>query len=220
MKIFDFVIAFAKNSKNAFAFDIEILNNSFDWNRFYIVDNVKILNQKVFVLTVMYDAFTKSSFASFIENMKILIAMNMSSFKHFININNFVIEIFDFDIAINVFSKNSSSQHIENSKTSKKNSICIYELFVFFVFDFNINIDFEIYIIDIDAIISFFVLLFKRKLQLLSFRNFVLRHNLFDWNRSRINSIDRHIFAFFLYFYFECCFCFECYFCCFEYRFL
>ena len=123
---------------------------------------MKTLNQKMFVLIVKYRAFSKNSLVSFIENMKISIAMNMSFFKYFMNMNNFVIEIFDSDIAMNAFLKNSSIQQIENSKTMKKifvsifidfvsDSIYIYEFFALFIFDFNIDIDFEIYTIDIES---------------------------------------------------------------------
>ena len=124
---------------------------------------MKILNQEIFVLIVIYDAFSKNSFTLFLENLKILIAMNMSFFKHFMNMNDFAIETFDFDIAINAFLKNSSSQQIENSETMMTISISIfidfisdliyifYELFAFFVFDFNIDIDFKIYTIDIES---------------------------------------------------------------------
>ena len=150
-KIFDYINTFDETSKNSFAFDIESVSNiSFDWNRCYIVD-MKILNQKIFALTVTYDAFSKNSFALFFENLKISIAMNMSSLKHLMNMNDFTIETFDFDIAMNASLKNSSSQHIENSKTLKKNSICIYEFSAFSVFDLSIDIDFEIYTIDIET---------------------------------------------------------------------
>ena len=171
IKIFDFTNTFANFAKNSFAFDIESTSNiSFDWNRCCIVD-IKILNQKVFVLIVTYDAFSKNSFALFFENLKISIAMNMSFFKHFMNMNDSVIETFDFDIVMNAFSKNSSIQHIENSKTLKKNSIYIfYELFAFSVFDFNIDIDFQIYTIDIETFS-------------------------FDWNRCCIDFIEFNIFS-------------------------
>ena len=140
-----------------------------------IVD-VKILNQKIFVLIFKYRAFSKNSFALFIENMKISIAMNMSSFKHFMNMNDFAIEIFDSDIVLNAISKNSSIQQIENSETMKKtsDSIYIYEFFAFFIFDLSIDIDFEIYIIDIETVIQFFVASFK------SFRDITLRYESFD----------------------------------------
>ena len=72
---------------------------------------MKISNQKIFVLIVMYDAFSKNSFALFIENIKISIAMNMSFFKYFMNMNDSIIETFDFDITINAYSKNSLIQH-------------------------------------------------------------------------------------------------------------
>ena len=74
-------------------------------------------------------------------------------------------------------------------------SIYIYEFFAFFVFDFNIDIDFDIYTIDIETIIQRFVITFKRKMQLSSFRDFALRNISFNWNRSNINSIDCHIFS-------------------------
>ena len=118
---------------------------------FYIVD-VKIQNQKIFVLITLYDTCSKNSFASYFENIEISIAMNMSFLEYFINENNFVIEIFNFDIKLRAFSKNSSLQHIENSKTLKKNYV--YDFFAFFVFEFNIDIDFEIYTIDSKIIYS------------------------------------------------------------------
>ena len=179
-KIFDYTNTFDEISKNSFAFDI-VSNNSFDWNRCCIVDDMKILNQEIFALIVIFDAFSKNSFALFFENLKISIAMNMSFLKHFMNMNDFVIESFDFDIAMNAISKNSSIQQIENSETTKKisvsifidfisDSICIYELFAFFVFDHNIDIDFQIYTIDIETFS-------------------------FDWSRCCINFIDSNIFS-------------------------
>ena len=72
--------------------------------------------------------------------------MNASFLENFTNENNFAIETFDFVIEIDTSSKNSLIQHIEHSKTLKKNSIYI-ELFALSAFDFNIDIDFEIYII-------------------------------------------------------------------------
>ena len=142
---------------------------------------MKTLNQKIFDCAVTFDEVSKNSFASFIENMKISIAMNMSSLKHLMNMNDFDIETFDFDFAMNAFLKNSSSQHIENSKTMKKisDSICIYLLFALLVFDFSIAIDFEIYTVD-TSVIQFSVILSRRKLQLSSFRDLALRNISFD----------------------------------------
>ena len=174
-KIFDSINTFANFWKNSFESHIEknveivkVLNKTCVES---IVD-VKILNQKIFALIVMYNSFSKNSFALFFENLKISIAMNMSFFKHFMNMNDSVIEIFDFDIALNAISKNSSIQQFENLKTTKKisDSICIYEFFAFFVFDFNIDIDFQIYTIDIETFS-------------------------FDWNRCCNNSIDFSIFS-------------------------
>ena len=50
----------------------------------------------------------------------------MSFLKYFMNMNDFVIEIFDFDIVMNAISKNSSIQQIENSKTTKKIFVLIF----------------------------------------------------------------------------------------------
>ena len=170
-KFFDYINTFANFSKNSLTFDIEsISNNSFDWNRCCTV-NMKTLNQKIFVLIVIFDAFLKNSFALFFENLKISIAMNISSLKHFMNMNDFAIKTFDSDIAMNTSLKNSSLQHIENSKTLKKNSIHIfYELFSLSAFDLCIDIDFQIYTIDIETFS-------------------------FDWNRSCNNFIDSRIFS-------------------------
>ena len=137
---------------------------------------MKILNQKIFALIALYDAFVKNSL---VENMKISIAMNMSFFKHLMNMNDFDIETFDFDIAMSAFSKNSSIQHIQNSKTLKKNSIFIYEFSALSVFD-SIDIDFNAYTIDIETVVQSFVTSFRRKLQLLSFRDLALRNISFD----------------------------------------
>ena len=146
---------------------------------------MKILNQKIFVLIALYDAFSKNSL---VENMKISIAMNMSSLKYFMNMNDFAIETFDFDITLNAHSKNSSMQHIDDSKTLKKtfDSIYIYELSALLVFDFKIAIDFEIYTVNsitsnvTYSIIEISVTSFRRKLQLSSFRDLTLRNNSFD----------------------------------------
>ena len=160
-------------------------DNSFDWSRCCIVD-VKTLNQKIFALIAIFDAFLKNSF---VENMKISIAMNISSLKCLMNMNDFAIETFDSDITLNAHSKNSSTQHIENSKTMKNisDSICIYELSALLVFDFNIVIDFEIYTVDTLIIFS------RRKLQLSSFCDLALRNISFDWSRCCTNFIDSHI---------------------------
>ena len=53
----------------------------------------------------MYNVFSKNSFALFFENFEISIAMNMLFYKYFIHENDFVIEILNFDIALNTFSK-------------------------------------------------------------------------------------------------------------------
>ena len=189
-KIFDFTSTFANFSKNQSASHIDknietvVSNNSFDWNRCCTVD-MKILNQEIFALIVTYDAFSKNSPASFIENMKISVAMNMSSLKHLTDMNNSAIETFDSDIAMSAFLKNSSIQQIEDPETMKKtsDSIYIYELFALSVFDPSIDINFEIYTIDIEAVIQSSVA------SLRSFRDFALRHNSFDWNRCSTNFI-------------------------------
>ena len=192
-KIFDFTNTFNEVSKNAIE---SASNNSFDWSRCCIVDDVKILNQKIFALIALYDAFLKNSL---VENMKISIAINMSSLKHLMNMNDFAIETFDFDITLDAHSKNSSTQHIENSKTSKKNSIFIYELSALFAFDLSIDIDIQIYTVDsiisklTYSIIETFVMFFRRKLQLSSFRDFALRNISFDWSRCCTNSINSRI---------------------------
>ena len=154
-KIFDSISILAVISKSPSASHIEknietvkISNNSFDQN---IVD-VKISKKKIFEFIMLFDEESKNSLASYFEYIEISIIVNMSSQKHFINENDFVIEIFDFDIELNSFSKNSLIQHIENSKTMKKNSIHIYEFFAFSIFDFNIDIDFNFYSIDIENI--------------------------------------------------------------------
>ena len=199
-KIFDYTNTFDETSKNS----IELAsNNSFDWSRCYTVDlkivDMKILNQKIFDFAVTLDEVSKNSLALFIENMKISIATNMSSLKHLMNMNDSAIETFDFDIAMNASLKNSSSQHIANSKTMKKNSIFIYELSAFSAFDLNIDIDFEIYTIDSEITCSSTqssVTSFRRKkMQLSSFRNLALRNISFDWSRCCTNSIDSRIFS-------------------------
>ena len=198
-KIFVLIVIYETFSKNSIAFDIEISNKSFVQN---IVD-MKISKKKIFEFTNIRDQKLKNSFALYFENIDISIVVNISFLEHLIHKNDFIIETFDFDIALNVFSKNSSIQHIENSETIKKNSIYIYELFALFVFDFSIDIDFEIYttdsvILEITySIIQFFVTSFKRKMQLLSFRDFALRNISFDWNRS-IFFIDRRTFSIFI----------------------
>ena len=116
-KIFCYINTFDEVVKNSFAFDIEVSNISFDWSRCCIVDDVKILNQKIFALIVLYDAFLKNSL---VENKKISIVMNMSSLKHLMNMNDFAIETFDFDITLDASLKNSLIQHIENSKTWRR----------------------------------------------------------------------------------------------------
>ena len=135
---------------------------------------MKILNQEIFALVVVFDAFSKNSFALFFENLKISIAMNMPSLKHLMNMNDSDIEIFDSDIAMNAFLKNSSIQQTENSETMKKNSALIfYELSALSAFDLSIDIDFEIYTI-VTSVIQFPAASFR------SFRDLALRHNSFD----------------------------------------
>ena len=207
-KIIDYTSTFDEVAKNSFAFDIEVSNNSFDWSRCCTVNlkivDMKILNQKIFDCVVTLDEVSKNSLVSFVENMKISIAMNMSSSKHLMNINDFAIETFDFDITLNAHSKNSSTQHIENSKTLKKNSVYIYELSALLIFDLSIDIDFEVYTADsiiskiTYSIIEISVMFSRRKMQLSSFRDLALRHNLFDWNRFCINFIDRRIISIFI----------------------
>ena len=151
---------------------------------------IAFAKKKIFVLIVIYEAFSKNSSASYSENIEILIVVNNSFLEHLINENDFVIETFDFDIELNSSSKNSSIQHIENSETMKKifvsvfdfafDSIYIYELFAFSVFDFSIDIDFDIYTIDIETIIQFLVISARRKMQLSSFRDFALRNISFN----------------------------------------
>ena len=102
---------FIKNvllSKNSFASDIEknietmkISNNSFVEN---IVD-MKISNEKFFEFACIFDQKTKNSFVLHVKNIEISIAMNMLFFEHFINENNFIIEILIFVIEIITFSK-------------------------------------------------------------------------------------------------------------------
>ena len=127
--------------------------------------DVKILNQKIFALIVMFDAFSKNSLvSSHVKNIAISIAMNMSSLEHLINENDFAIETFDIDIEMNASLKNSLIQKIENFEISKKNSIYIYELFALSIFNLNIDIDFDFYIIDIETI-KFLVMSFYVKKQ-------------------------------------------------------
>ena len=144
-KIFDFTFTFDAISKSSRTSHIE--KNIKTKNVAKSIVNVKIQNQKIFVLIALYDTFLKNSFALYSKNIEISISENMSSFEHFINENSSAIETFDFDIKINTFCKNSLIQHIENAKTLKIDSI--YELFAFFIFDFSIDIDFEIYTIDL-----------------------------------------------------------------------
>ena len=196
-KIFDYTITFHITSKNSFVFDIDKFIEAMKASNKACVENivdVKILNQKIFALIALYDAFSKKSFASYVKNIEISIAMNTSSLEHFTKQNNFVIETFDSDIELDAYSKNQLIQHIENLKTLKKNSIYIYKLFALFVFDLIIDIDFEIYTIDIETIIQTSIASFRRKMQLSSFRDFALRNISFDWNRSNINFIDRRTF--------------------------
>ena len=142
---------------------------------------MKTLNQKIFDFAVTFDEISKNSFASFIENMKISIAMNMSSLKHLMNMNDSAIETFDSDTAMNASSKNSSIQQIEYLKTTKKtsDSTYIYEFSALFIFDHDIAIDFEIYTVD-TSVIQSSVILSRRKLQLSSFRDLALRNISFD----------------------------------------
>ena len=102
-KIIDYINTFDETAKNSCAIDIEVSNNSFDWSRCCTVDDVRILNQKIFALIALYDAFLKNLF---VENIKISIAMIMSSFKHLMNMNDSYIKTFAFDIVMNAFSKN------------------------------------------------------------------------------------------------------------------
>ena len=137
-----------------------------------IVD-MKILNQEIFALVVVFDAFSKNPSALFLENLKISVAMNMPFLKHLMDMNDLDIEIFDSGIAMNAFLKNSSIQQIENSETMKKDSTFIfYELFALSAFDFSIDIDFEIYTIA-TSVIQSSVASFK------SSRDLALRHNSF-----------------------------------------
>ena len=197
-KIFDFIDTFDETAKNLLALDIESISNiSFDWSRCCTVD-MKISKKEIFEFTRVFAQKSKNSLASYFKHIEISIVVNMSFFEYFINENDFAIEIFDFDIALNASSKISLIQHIENLKTLKKNSIYIYEFSALFVFDFSIDIDFEIYTIDsiiITSINQIFVTSSRRKMQLSSFRDFALRNISFDWNRSCTNFIDRRIFS-------------------------
>ena len=154
-KIFDFTITSHAISKSSFASHIEknietekALNQACVKS---IVD-VKTLNQKIFALIDILDVFSKNSLASYFKNIEIFVAMNISSLEHLINENDVVTETFDSVTEISAHSRNSLIQQIENSKTLKKNSIYIYEIFALSIFDLNIDIDFDLYIINIETI--------------------------------------------------------------------
>ena len=103
-KFFILIVIYEIFAKNSIVFDIEISNNSIVQR----IVNIKISKNFFFEFIRLFDQESKNSFASYFENIEISIVVNFSSLKYFINENDFAIETFDFDIELNVYSKNSS----------------------------------------------------------------------------------------------------------------
>ena len=206
-KIFDSIVTSHAISKSSFVSHIEKNIETVKVSNKACVESivdVKILKQKIFALIVIFDAFSKNSFASYIKNIEFSIAVNMSSLKHLTKQNDSTTEAFDSVIEIRASSKNPSIQQIENSKTLRKNSIYIYEIFALFIFDLSIDIDFDLYIIDIEAIKSHATKQTICELSALStfdlsidvdFNFFAIdiETESFDWSRFCTSSISRCI---------------------------
>ena len=181
-KIFDYINTFDEITKNSFAFDIQISNNSFDWSRCNTVD-MKTLNQEVFALIAMYDAFSKNPPALSPEDLEISVVMDMPSLKHLMDMDGPAIEAFDSGTAMDAPSKNSSIQHTEDPETLEKDSTYTYELPALPAFDPSIDIDFEAYTMDTEAVIQ------RPVASSRPFRGLALRHNSFGWSSCCTNPI-------------------------------
>ena len=116
-----------------------------------IVD-VETLNQEVFALAVIFDAFSKNPSASYTKDIEFPAAMDAPSLEHLTNEDVSATGAFDSDTTIGAPSKNPSMQQTEDSETLEKNSACIYELPVLPTFDLSIDIDFDFCTIDTETV--------------------------------------------------------------------
>ncbi|KAG7007048.1 hypothetical protein G7Y79_00011g029460 [Physcia stellaris] len=116
------------------------------------VVDMEALNQEVFALAAMYDAFLKNPPALSPEDLEISVAMDMPSLKHLMDMNGPAIEAFDFGTAMGAPLKNPSSQQTEDPEALEKDSAHIpYELPALPAFDLSIDIDFQTYTTDIET---------------------------------------------------------------------
>ena len=118
-----------------------------------IVD-VETLNQEVFALAAIFDAFSKNSPASYSEDTEISAAVDISSLEHLTEQDDSTAEAFDSTTATGESLKNPSIQHIEDPETMEKTSksaftdsasesAYIYKLPALPAFDLSIDIDFD-----------------------------------------------------------------------------
>ena len=159
---------------------------------------MEVLNQEVFALAALYDAFLKNPPA---EDMEISVAMDMPSLKHLMDMDGPAIEAFDSGTTLGAHSKNPSMQHTDDPETTEKTSVSaftdsasdsasIYELPALPAFDLSIDIDFSSYTVD-TSVIQSSVTPPRRKLQLSPFRGLALRNTSFGWSRCCTNPIGR-----------------------------
>ena len=190
------VFGYSSTSDEAAKNPIEASDNSFGWSRCCTVDDVEVLNQEVFALAALYDAFLKNPPA---EDMEISVAMDMPSLKHLMDMDGPAIEAFDSGTTLGAHSKNSSIQHTDDSETMEKTSVSVFsdfasdsayicELPALPAFDLSIDIDFEAYTIDFEVVVQSSVTS-RQKMQLSSFRGLALRNISFGWSRCCTNSV-------------------------------
>ncbi|KAG7004348.1 hypothetical protein G7Y79_00026g059320 [Physcia stellaris] len=192
-EVFGYTSTSDEAAKNPPAPDTESASDtSFGWSRCCTVD-MEVLNQEVFALAAIYDAFSKNSPALSPEDLEISVAMDMPSPKHLMDMNGPAIEAFDSGTAMGATSKNPSIQQTEDSETTEKtavsafidstsDSVCTYELPALPAFDHSIDIDFEAYTIA-TSVVQPSVASSR------TFRDLALRHNSFGWSRCCTNPI-------------------------------
>ncbi|KAG7008542.1 hypothetical protein G7Y79_00005g016830 [Physcia stellaris] len=154
MEVFGYTSTSDEALKNPPASDTESASdNSFGWSRCCTVD-MEVLNQEVFALAAMYDAFSKNPPALSPEDLEISVAMDMPSPKHLMDMDGPAIEAFDSGTAMGATSKNPSIQQTEDSETTEEASDSahsVYELPALPAFDLSLEIDFEAYTTDVET---------------------------------------------------------------------
>lgn len=92
---------------------------------------MKILNQKIFALIVTFDAFSKNSFASYIErNFETVKASNNSFAQNIVDMKILKKKIFDFIMLFDQKSKNSFVLYSENIEVSIAMNMSFSEHFI------------------------------------------------------------------------------------------